>query len=137
MTANANEILVVGCLIWQDDKFLALQRQDWKPEPGMWGIPAGKVDPGEDELQALARELQEETGLTFQPEDFVRHHDGVWEVSGRQIRFHTYRADMPPDQSITLEQKEHKAYAWMNPDDSCQREDMIHKNWLCEVLAKI
>lgn len=50
------------CLIVaKDGKILAVSRKD---NPNAWGLPGGKVDPGENEKQAAARELQEETGLT-------------------------------------------------------------------------
>lgn len=31
---------------------------------GYWGLPKGRIDPGEDVLTAAVREIQEETGLT-------------------------------------------------------------------------
>ena len=34
---------------------------------GQWYLPAGKMEPGEDIVEAAAREVLEETGLEFQP----------------------------------------------------------------------
>lgn len=49
------------CLILSDDgRVLAVSR---KNDPTAFGLPGGKVDPGETPEQAAARELQEETGL--------------------------------------------------------------------------
>jgi mutator protein MutT len=65
------------CLILSDDgKVLAVSRKD---DPTAFGLPGGKVDPGETAMQAAARELQEETGLTATSlhQVFVRkEHDG-------------------------------------------------------------
>jgi 8-oxo-dGTP pyrophosphatase MutT (NUDIX family) len=34
-------------------------------QPSLWGLPGGKVDPGETPLQAIIRESYEETSLTI------------------------------------------------------------------------
>jgi 8-oxo-dGTP pyrophosphatase MutT (NUDIX family) len=44
------------------DKVLAVARRGTKNE---WGLPGGKVDPGEDPVDALVREVLEETHISL------------------------------------------------------------------------
>lgn len=43
---------VAGCFLEWKDKFLYLKRNSDKPQGDTWGIPAGKVEKGEDPYQA-------------------------------------------------------------------------------------
>ena len=60
--AMQGKMLAATVLIIADDgKVLAVSRRD---DPTAFGLPGGKVDPGETPAEAAARELEEETGLT-------------------------------------------------------------------------
>lgn len=52
----------VGVVVVQDGRLL-LVRRGVPPGKGLWALPAGYVDAGEDPRQAAAREAYEETGL--------------------------------------------------------------------------
>lgn len=52
---------VSAAIIHRDDKILAARRAGGAQE-GLWELPGGKVEPGEDGLAALRREISEELG---------------------------------------------------------------------------
>lgn len=55
--------IIVGAAIIRDGKVLACERSDPPEAAGRWEFPGGKVEPGETEAEALARECAEELGV--------------------------------------------------------------------------
>ena len=54
-------VATVGALIHDDDgRVLMIRTHKWS---GRWGIPGGKIERGEETLEALRREIREETAL--------------------------------------------------------------------------
>ena len=58
--------VAVGVLLKDDGAFLLTSRPEGKAYAGYWEFPGGKLEAGETVAQALARELQEEIGITIQ-----------------------------------------------------------------------
>ena len=52
---------VVSCFLEYKNEILLLLRQDHKNQPNTSGVPAGKVDTGENIDDAMVREIFEET----------------------------------------------------------------------------
>ena len=52
----------VGGIVRHADRLL-LVRRGQEPARGTWSVPGGRVEPGETDQQATAREVHEETGL--------------------------------------------------------------------------
>ncbi|MEM0200044.1 MAG: NUDIX hydrolase [Saccharolobus sp.] len=56
-------LVAVGCLIVSKDRSVLLVKRKNPPNEGLWAIPGGKVEYGETIINALKREMKEETNL--------------------------------------------------------------------------
>ena len=53
----------VGGIVTGPDGRILLIRRGNPPAQGCWSVPGGRVEPGEEDAEATAREVLEETGL--------------------------------------------------------------------------
>jgi 8-oxo-dGTP diphosphatase len=61
----------VGALVRDAQGRLLMVQRGHEPAAGTWSIPGGRVEPGESDAEAVAREVLEETGLVVKPGDLV------------------------------------------------------------------
>ena len=94
------------------DRYLYLMRNDAK-NPGAWGLPGGKVDPGETLLGALERECAEEIGSWPTVTKLVP----VAQFTSADGRFayHTFLGVVAQEFQPRLNH-EHLGYAWLARD---------------------
>jgi 8-oxo-dGTP diphosphatase len=71
MTERDGTVPCVGGLVYDDEGRLLLIQRAHEPGRGLWSIPGGRVEPGEDDATALVREMREETGLDVAPGPLV------------------------------------------------------------------
>lgn len=109
---------VVGCFCEFDNKFLLLQRQDYKPQGGQWGLPGGKIDLGEKAIEAIAREINEETGLDITQADisffkkvFVRYPDF-------DFVYHIFHTSLTKKDGVKIRETEHKNFNWFSLEEA-------------------
>lgn len=67
MTQSSELTPCVGGLAYDDRGRLLLVQRGNEPGRGLWSIPGGRVEAGEDDAAALVREMAEETGLLVEP----------------------------------------------------------------------
>jgi NAD+ diphosphatase len=72
--AYANPVPTATAVCVDEQGRVLLGRRALEPDKGLWDLPGGFVDEDEHPLDALRRELREETGLEIEPQAFL----GVW-----------------------------------------------------------
>jgi 8-oxo-dGTP diphosphatase len=68
---SERRIPCVGAIVRDAAGRLLLIQRGHDPEAGRWSLPGGRIEAGESDVQALVRELAEETGLTVEPGPLV------------------------------------------------------------------
>ena len=63
----ARRIRCVGAVIHDAEGRLLLIRRGHPPGEGLWSLPGGRVEPDENDHEAVIREIREETGLWIAP----------------------------------------------------------------------
>lgn len=106
--------------------------------PLTWDVVGGHVEDGETPEQALARELEEETGWRLRRIE-ARIADWEWEVDGVRRREWDYLVEVDGDLTAPrLEEGKQDRYAWVGPHDldllMVGRDDGDHR--LRDLVAK-
>lgn len=109
LAAQETVVVVAGAVI-DDGSVLAARRTGPGELAGQWELPGGKVEPGETDQQALARELGEELGLAVQ----VGERIGADVDLGGNTVLRCYRATRSYGQP---QPTEHDAVRWVNAEE--------------------
>lgn len=98
--------------------YLVLYRSNTHPLfPGHIDFPGGEVEPEETPEAAVAREIQEETGLSVNPNKLKK----LFTKQYRQTTHILFEAKLAePDTKIALSW-EHKDYRWITPEELKRR----------------
>ena len=103
-------IEVVAAIIRKNDKIFATQRGygDWKD---WWEFPGGKVEPGENPVQALKREIKEELDTEISVDKYLTTVE--WDYPAFHLTLHCYWCTLVSEEMTLLE---HESARWLTAD---------------------
>lgn len=105
-------IQVVGAaIIDKDGKVLCAQR-GYGSLIGKWEFPGGKIEKGESDQEALAREIKEELDIVVEVEELID--ENYNEYKDKNINLKVYKCKYI---SGEIKDTEHLAYGWKKPDE--------------------
>lgn len=98
------------------DEFVAVHRKENKE---LVCLPGGKVDPGENILEAIVREVKEETGLTVNPIDCIPFFTNICPGDKKNYLVTVFLINLK--ENVALKSEEIVDPFWINKKDFFQR----------------
>ncbi|MCC6029411.1 MAG: NUDIX hydrolase [Candidatus Korarchaeum sp.] len=119
-------IASVGAVLLREGKLL-LVRRGFPPGQGKWSIPGGVIEAGESILEAVKRELFEETNLSAEPIGLIALSQVVVSDDSR-VKYHYVIADIIFDPA-SIEGSERPGgdatdVSWLSLEEASTRDDV-------------
>jgi len=112
-------VITVGAIVLRGERgrpsqvLLAKRRPDRKDWAGLWGVPAGRLQEGEEVEQALVRELAEESGLLAREFEFLETVYAEEPATGRRYVHNLYLVTKWEGDAENRAPDEHETIAWV------------------------
>ena len=105
-------ITVVAALIIKDNKILIAKRSTGDNNVfGKWEFPGGKVEPNEDEMSAIEREIKEEFELNIKAKQFITNN--ICKYPNKTVDLRLYECEYV---SGEFKLHDHFEYKWVSKE---------------------
>jgi len=105
-----------GAAIYNAAGELLLIQRLKEPEAGAWGLPGGKIDPGERAEAAVRREISEELGIVIELKGLTCLTETIDAGDGRHWVAPVYDAHIVSGAPSVLEPEKHGGWGWFALD---------------------
>lgn len=112
------------CFCEHQGKILLLHRQDHDGQGNKWSTPGGGIEPGETPLEAMVRELKEETGLLISPQELKYLRTVYVRYPEHDYILHKFYLKFDKEPKITLD-KDHQDYRWVEPAETLEMDLLL------------
>ena len=116
MPLNASHQVGVGCIVINNGKLLMVQEKNGPLRgTGVWKMPTGLSDPGEDLYEAAVREVFEETGIETEFVSIINIRQSHTALFGKSDLFFVCLLK-PKNTTITMQPAEIAACEWVDAE---------------------
>lgn len=105
-------IRVVAAVIEQNGRYLVTQRRPTAVLPLLWEFPGGKVEAGESDLEALAREVRHRVGVEIKPGAQISSVSHTYEHYTVELHLYDCRLLEGEPSAVNVHQ-----FRWVESDD--------------------
>ncbi len=117
-----NAIVCSGAYCTYEGKLLLLKRHPQKLFGNMWGVPGGKLEPGETPEDGLIREVYEEAGFMVDKNRIEPIHTlYIQSVGSRPLShlviYHMFYCPLVEQPKLVVHLDEHLEAQWVTPDE--------------------
>jgi 8-oxo-dGTP diphosphatase len=133
---DAFRVAVKSFIVNKDNEILLIRRRDNDPhKPGVWEVPGGRLELGENPFEGLKRETLEEVGIDIKILNPLKIHHFTRD-DGQKITMITFLCK--PDSNSVSISNEHTHHEWVHLDKAkskicpCFQEDIsiIRKHFI-------
>ncbi len=124
-----SKVEITACFLEYQDKILLLHRQDHQSQGNLWGIPGGKIEKEETPLEAVIREVREETSFDISTQSIVYLGHVYIKYPTFDYIYHMFQcrpAEHPTQVKISF--NEHKGFTWVTPEDALKMHLMLDED---------
>jgi 8-oxo-dGTP diphosphatase len=109
---STRKVRVVAAVIAVDGKYLITQRRKTAVFPSLWEFPGGRVEQGERDADALAREINERLGVAIEVGQMISYVRHPYEHYTVDLHLYECRLLTPELRTVAVQ-----AFKWITSDE--------------------